>query len=293
MSDSSSSWAKAVAFNKLHIPGDPVILPNAWDAVSANVIAAAGAAAIATSSAAVSWAYGRPDGNRLSRYEMIHAVARIVQAVELPVSADIESGYGADDGDLAVTLRGVLDAGIVGINLEDSGTGDPAAPLWPVDVAARRVQVARAAASERGVPMYLNARIDTFIAEAGAPEGRLEETLHRAAEYLAAGASGVFVPAVSDPHMIEQLVAGIEGPVNILVGPGSPPVAELAQLGVARISTGSSLAAAAFGFLHRAAAEVLAEGSYALLEGRIPYADLNAYFAVDPDALDAPNHFRR
>ena len=290
MSDSSTTRAKAVAFNKLHIPGDPVVLPNAWDPASANVIASAGATAIATSSAALSWAHGRPDGNLLTRYEVIHAAARIVQAVELPVSADIESGYGADEDDLAVTLRGILDAGIVGINLEDSGTGDPAAPLWPVDAAARRVQVARAVASERGVPMYLNARIDTFIAEAGPPEGRLEETLHRAAEYLAAGASGIFVPAVSDRRIIEQLVAGIEGPVNILVGPGSPPVADLAELGVARISTGSSLAAAALGFLHRAAAEVWTEGSYTHLEGKIAYADLHAFFPVDPGS---PNHFRR
>jgi len=290
MSDSSTTWAKAVAFNKLHIPGDPVILPNAWDPVSANIIASAGAAAVATSSAAVSWAHGRRDGSGLNRYEVIQATARITQSVEIPVSADIESGYGADDGDLAVTLRGILDAGVVGINLEDSGTSDPAAPLWPVELAARRVQVARAVAAERGVPMYLNARIDTFIAEAGPPEGRLAETLHRAEEYLAAGASGIFVPAVSDLRVIEQLVAGIEGPVNILVGPGSPPVAELAELGVARISTGSSLAAAALGFLHRAAADVMAEGRYTHLEGKIAYSDLNAFFPADPGTS---NGFRR
>src|SRR5699024_8527946 len=152
------------------VPGEPIVLPNAWDPVSAKVIEEAGARAIATSSAAMSWAHGRPDGNNLSRFEVIQAVAKIVQATDLPVSADIETGYGQSESDLAVTLRGLLDAGVVGINLEDSGTGDPEDPLWPVDVAARRVQVARAVAAERGIPMYLNARVDTYIAGAGTPE---------------------------------------------------------------------------------------------------------------------------
>lgn len=286
MRESATPWARAVAFKKLHVPGDPLVLPNAWDPVSAKVVEAAGAKAIATSSAALSWAHGRPDGNHLSRYEVIHAVARIVQATDLPVSADIETGYGSDDNDLAVTIRGLLDAGIVGINLEDSG-GDP---LYPLPIAARRVQVARAVGSERGVPLYINARVDTYIAEAGDPARRLEETLRRAEAYLEAGASGIFVPHVTDLELIGQLVAEINGPVNILVGPGSPTVAKLAELGVARISTGSSLAASAFGHLQRAASEVLERGTYENLTGKIPYADLNAFFPTDPGPRQ---HFTR
>lgn len=290
MSEAATPWKKAVAFKKMHVPGEPIILPNAWDPVSAKIIEAAGAKAIATSSAAMSWAHGRPDGNHLNRHEVIQAVAKIVQVTDLPVSADIETGYGTQETDLAVTLRGLLDAGVVGINLEDSGTGDPADPLWAVDVAARRVQVARAVASERGLPMYLNARVDTYIAQWGEPEHRLEETLRRAEAYLEAGASGIFLPHVQDPELIASIVDGIDGPVNILVGPGSPTVAELAELGVARISTGSSLAASALGLLQRAAAEVLERGTYEEFTQKIPYDTLNAHF---PANLDDPKHFLR
>lgn len=253
-------------------------MPNAWDPVSAKVIESAGAAAIATSSAAMSWAHGRRDGNRLSRDEAIQATSRIVQATNLPVSADIESGYGANENDLAATLRGLLDVGVVGINLEDAGTGRPNDPLWPIDTAARRVQVARAVASERGIPMYINARVDTYIAQWGEPEDRFAETLRRGAAYLDAGASGIFVPHVADLSVITELVAGIEGPVNILVGPGSPTVAKLAGVGVARVTTGSSLAASALGFLGECAAEVLESGTYENFAGKIAYDDLNAFF---------------
>lgn len=286
----ATPWAKAVAFSKLHVPGEPVVLPNAWDPVSARVIESAGARAVATSSAAMSWAHGRRDGSGLSRYEAIQAIARVVAATELPVSADIETGYASDELDLAVTIRGVLDTGAIGINLEDSGTGDPGAPLWPVAEAARRVQVARAVAAERGVPIYVNARVDTFIAEAGDPADRLEETLRRAAAYLGAGASGIFVPHVADLTVIERLAAEVDGPLNILVGPGSPTVAELAAAGVARVSTGSSLAASALGFLRRATAELLGAGTYEDLEEKISYSDLNALF---PAEAPAPAHFRR
>lgn len=290
MSSDPTPWQKAVTFTRLHIPGDPIILPNAWDPVSARVVEEAGAPAIATSSAAISWTHGRPDGNNLNRYEVIQAVARIVQATDLPVSADVETGYGDEETDLAVTLRGLLDAGAIGINLEDSGTGDPAGPLWPLATAARRVQVARAVATERGIPMYVNARVDTYIAQAGEGEGRLAETLRRAAAYLEAGASGIFVPHVRDLPTIERLVQGIDGPVNVLLGPGSPTVAELAGVGVARVSTGSSLAAAVLGFLRQAATEVLTSGTYDSFGGNIPYADLNAFF---PAAAARPRHFLR
>lgn len=290
MSSGTTPWQKAVTFTKLHVPGDPIVLPNAWDPVSARVIESAGARAIATSSALMSWAHGRRDGNRLSRYEAIQAAARIVQVTELPVSADVETGYGADENDLAVTLRGLLDAGVIGVNLEDAGTDASADPLWPVEVAARRIQVARAVASERGIPMYINARIDTYIAEAGDPEGRLGETLRRAEAYLEAGASGIFVPSVTDLRLIEKLVSGIDGSLNILVGPGSPSVTQLADAGVARLSTGSSLGAAALGHLRRAATEVLGSGTYESFSGKIPYPELNELF---PAEVGDRRHFAR
>jgi 2-methylisocitrate lyase-like PEP mutase family enzyme len=266
---------KAELFASLHVPGRPLVLPNAWDAASARIVEQAGAAAIATSSAAVAWCLGRSDGNVLSRDEAVGAVARIAAVVEVPVTADVETGYGDGDDDLAATIDALLGAGAVGINLEDSG-GDP---LWPVDVAAHRVQVARAAADRAGVPLYINARTDVYLAEVGEPAGRFDETLRRAEAFLAAGASGIFVPGVADLELIGRLTDAIGGPVNILVGPMSPPVAELAAAGVARISTGSSLGAAVFAAARRAVTELLGEGSYRGLAGGIPYADMNALFS--------------
>jgi 2-methylisocitrate lyase-like PEP mutase family enzyme len=264
---------KARALTALHVPGNPIVLPNAWDAVSARVIADAGAAAIATSSAACAWSIGRADGNVMTRDEAIAPIARIAAAVDLPVTADIETGYG-DDAALADTVRAVIGAGAVGINLEDSG-GDP---LYPVATAAARVSIARAAADGEGVPLYVNARTDTYFAAVGDADPRLEETLRRASAYLRAGASGIFVPGVRDLGLIRRLTDGIDGPVNVLAGGGSPGVRELAAAGVARISTGSSLAATALSALRAVASEIVADGSFAGLGSAIPYPDLNGYF---------------
>jgi 2-methylisocitrate lyase-like PEP mutase family enzyme len=274
MSDLTSSRSRAKTFTALHVPGRPVVLPNAWDAASACIIERAGAPAIATSSAAVAWSLGRADGNVMSRDEAVGAVARIAGAVELPVTADVETGYGEGDEALATTVRALIDAGAVGVNLEDSG-GDP---LWPVDVAAHRVQVARAAADEVGLPLYINARTDVYLAQVGEPEGRFDEAVRRAEAFLAAGASGIFVPGVADLAVIAQLTGAIAAPVNILVGPRSPSVAELARAGVARISTGSSLGASVLGVLRRAVTELLATGDVGVLAGGIPYGDLNEMF---------------
>ncbi len=274
MSDITSSRSRAEAFTALHIPGRPVVLPNAWDAASARIIEQAGAAAIATSSAAVAWCLGRADGNVMTRDEAVGAVARIAAAVDLPVTADVETGYGEGDRDLAATVTALIEAGAVGVNLEDSG-GDP---LWPVEQAAHRVQVARDAAEKLGVPLYINARTDIYLAQVGEPDSRLPETLRRAAAFLDAGASGVFVPGVADLDLIARLTGGIDGPVNILAGPRTPPVADLAGAGVARISTGSSLGASMFGALRRSVTELLATGSFAPLAGGIPYADMNELF---------------
>jgi 2-methylisocitrate lyase-like PEP mutase family enzyme len=265
---------KAELFTSLHVPGRPLVLPNAWDAASARIIEQAGAAAIATSSAAVAWSLGRSDGNVLTRDEAVGAVSRIASVVGIPVTADVETGYGDGDDDLAATIDALLGAGAVGINLEDSG-GDP---LWPVDVAAHRVRVARTAADAAGLPLYINARTDVYLAEVGEPASRFDETVRRAEAFLAAGGSGIFVPGVADLELIGRLTAAIGGPVNILVGPMSPTVSDLAAAGVARVSTGSSLGAATFAGVRRAVTELLAEGSYRGLAGGIPYADMNALF---------------
>lgn len=264
--------AKARALTALHIKGDPLVLPNAWDAASAFVITGAGAKAIATSSAACAWSIGRADGNHMTREEALGQIARIAGAVDVPVTADIETGYG-DDAALADTIRATIEAGAVGVNLEDSG-GDP---LYPIDVAAHRISVARSAAAELGVPVHINARVDVYFEPVGLPEERLALTAERAAAYLAAGASSIFVPGVRELETIRRLTAAIAAPVNILAGSATPSVAELAAAGVGRISVGSGLSLSLLATLRERVAELLGTGSFAAIGG-IPYPEINGYF---------------
>lgn len=265
----TTSSNRAQLFRSLHGGGGILALPNAWDVASARLAEDAGAAAIATTSAGVAWSLGAPDGNRLGRDRAVDLVARIVAAVDVPVSADIEGGYADDADGVAGTIRAVLAAGAVGVNLEDASHRDPG-PLLPVAEQAERISAARAAA---GDGLFLNARIDTFLA--GVPDA-LPETLQRAAAYLAAGADGIFVPGATDPGVIAALVEGVDAPLNVMAGPGAPPVAELAKLGVARVSLGSAVAQAAYAVARRAARELLADGTYSALEDALDYGELNA-----------------
>jgi 2-methylisocitrate lyase-like PEP mutase family enzyme len=280
MTNQNPTHETALAFRALHIPGRPLVLPNAWDTASARLVEEAGAAAVATTSAGLAWDLGTADGDRLDRDRALGAVARVAAAVRVPVSADIESGYAKDAAGVGDTIRAVLAAGAVGVNIEDAlydgegGEGDDGGvrgPLRPVAEQAERIAAARAAADAAGVPLFINARIDTVLRGAGG----VGETLERAAAFLAAGADGIFVPGAVDPGTVKSLVAGVEGPLNVLVGPGAPPVAELAALGVARISAGSSIAQAAHAVVRRAARELLSAGTYDSLTGGLDYAELN------------------
>jgi 2-methylisocitrate lyase-like PEP mutase family enzyme len=266
----------ATAFRRLHRPQDGaiLILPNAWDAMSARVIEHAGARAIATTSAGVSWALGRPDGQGLTRGDMVEAVRRIARTVGVPVTADIESGYGSGSPEeVAETVRAIVDAGAVGINLEDApGRGEPL--LRPEEHAARIV-AARAAG---GPELFINARVDVYLRQAGAESGRFDETVRRARTYAAAGADGVFVPGVLDASTIARLVPAIAVPLNIMASYGAPGVGELAGLGVARVSVGPSITRAAMATIRTAARELLGTGTYDALVGGIPFAEANALF---------------
>jgi len=267
--------AKAETLRALHVPGRPLLLLNAWDGASAAVIARAGAAAIATTSAGAANALGRGDGQRLTREQMLGMVAPIAAAVDLPVTADMEAGYGDTPADAAATARGVLEAGAVGLNLED--TCDGGEPLLPIERFVAKIAAVRAVAAETGVPLVLNARTDVFIGAVGDPTTRLARAIERGQAYLAAGADCIFVPAVDDPHEIAALVTGIGGPVSVLAGPGSPPLAELAALGVARISVGSGPYRAALALARR-----MAEGAYGrgtldvMTADQIPFAEVEA-----------------
>lgn len=254
------------AFRSLHQPGRPLLLANAWDVASARLVEQAGSAAVATTSAGVAWSLGAADGGVLGRDRAVDLVTRVAAAVGVPVTADIEGGFADDAAGVAQSVRLVVAAGAAGVNLEDSDrTG--AAPLLPVAEAARRIAAARDAA---GAGLFINARVDTFLRG-----GELADALTRARAYVDAGADGVFVPGTADPAVIAELVAGVGAPLNILAGPGSPTVAELAELGVARVSLGSSVAEAAYAVARRAAEELLAKGTYDALAGALSYGELN------------------
>ncbi|GGV34291.1 2-methylisocitrate lyase [Streptomyces longisporoflavus] len=274
----------ALSFRALHVAGRPLVLPNAWDAASARLIEAAGAAAVATTSAGVAWDLGAADGDRLGGDRALGAVARIAAAVAVPVTADIESGYAADPAGVARTVRGVLAAGAVGVNIEDAlyeGDAEYEGPasLRTVAGQAERIAAARAAADAAGVPLFVNARIDTYLRGVGKPADRAGVTLERAAAFLAAGADGIFVPGAVDSGTVSTLVEGIDAPLNVMAGPGAPTVAEFAGLGVARISVGSGIAQAAHAVVREAARELLAEGTYASPAGGLDYGELNTLFA--------------
>ncbi|MEV0560220.1 isocitrate lyase/phosphoenolpyruvate mutase family protein [Dactylosporangium sp. NPDC050588] len=256
----------AALFRSLHDPADPLVLVNAWDAASARVVAAAGARAVATTSAGVAWTLGVPDGDALTRDAMLAHLRRVVAAVDVPVTADVESGFGATPDEVAETLRGVADAGAVGVNLEDTVRGERPG-LREVAGQVARIAAARAAAPD----VYINARIDTYLRGTG----DLEQTVGRARAYLDAGASGIFVPGVVDTDTIGRLAAAIPAPLNILVGPGAPTVAELGKLGVARVSLGSWVAEAAYAVARRAAEEAFTAGTYTSLDGALEYSELN------------------
>jgi 2-methylisocitrate lyase-like PEP mutase family enzyme len=270
----------AERFRSLHRSGTPLVLPNAWDVASARLVEDAGAAAVATSSAGVAWSLGAPDGDRLDRDRAVDLVARVARAVRVPVTADVENGFAADPAGVAETIRAVIEAGGVGVNLEDVTYGDDGPTLNPIQEQVERIRAARQAADTAGVPLYLNARTDIYLLGIGAPETRLPAVLERAAAYREAGADGIFVPGTTDPDTVAALVKGINAPVNILAGPGAPTIGELAALGVARVSIGSKLTAAAYGAARRAAEELLGAGTYGGLGGALDYGTLNRLLSV-------------
>jgi 2-methylisocitrate lyase-like PEP mutase family enzyme len=252
-----------------------LVLPNAWDAASAAVIARAGAAAIATTSGGVAWSAGRPDGHGLTREEMAELVGRIVRMVDVPVTADIEGGYGPAPDDVAATVRAVIEAGAVGINLEDSRA--PGGPLFDNQDQAERVRAARTAATGAGLPeLWINVRTDVYLFGIGEPDGRLDDVLSRVEAYAGAGADSLFVPGLIDLSTLGTLVKESPLPINTMVWPGAPSVAELEAVGVRRISLGTAVAQAAYGLAHQATVEVLARGTYDALAVGLDFGTINS-----------------
>lgn len=262
---------KAGALLALH-SGPGFVLPNAWDAGSARILEQVGFPAVATTSAGIAWSMGVPDGQALDRDTMLERVGRIVAAVQVPVTADLEAGYGHTPEDVGRTVSLAVELGAVGGNLEDAGPDG----LFGIEQAADRIAAARDAAP-RG-RFVLNARTDTYFA--GTPGDTFAETIERAVRYLDAGADCVFVPGVVEADTIRRLAAAIPGPLNIVAGLANTIDAPtLFSLGVTRVSLGGSLARAALSLLESAGRELLDPGTLTFLEGAIGYADLQRRFA--------------
>jgi 2-methylisocitrate lyase-like PEP mutase family enzyme len=243
---------KAEQFAALHAGPDILVLPNAWDAASAAVMEDAGAKAVATSSAAVAWAHGYPDGDVLPLANLLATVSAVARVVSVPVTADIEGGYTDDLSQLADTIRAVIDAGAVGINLED-GARDP-------ELHARKIEAVRKAADGTGVALFINARTDTYLKRLFEGEAAEAETVRRAALYRAVGADGVFVPGPTDEALIGRLAGAIAAPMNIMLTGGLPSAARLQELGVRRLSSGGRPFAGAYAYLANAVKSYLADG---------------------------------
>jgi 2-methylisocitrate lyase-like PEP mutase family enzyme len=265
---------QAELLRSLHQKPPILVLPNAWDAVSARVFQAEGFPAIATTSAGVAASLGYPDGGIVPPREMMEAVARIVRAVTVPVTADIEHAYGATPDAVADNVLRVIAAGAVGINLEDCVPG--AADLEPVTLQADKIATVAKAAKTSGVRVVINARTDVYLREIGAPESRLGVAIERGKAFLAAGADCVFVPGVRDAETIAALVAGIGGPINILAVKGTPPIGELEALGVARVSVGSGPHRATLALIRDIARELKTTGTYKMFTSHaVPYDEAN------------------
>lgn len=257
-----------IVFHELHKTG-LLLLPNAWDAGSARIVAHAGAKVIATSSAGVAWVHGYPDGDKLPVHLMLATTTSIARVVSVPLTVDIESGYSDDPAQVEELVRAVIDAGAVGINIEDGA--------MPADLLCRKIESARRAAQSRGVDLFINARTDVYLKNLVSAERRLEEALARAERYRAAGASGLFVPGIVDADEIAAIVNGAELPLNVMAVPGLPAADQLASLGVRRLSAGTGIARSALGMAYTQAQQFLKTGQ---LEGAVgpmlTYADLNA-----------------
>jgi 2-methylisocitrate lyase-like PEP mutase family enzyme len=277
----NSKRAGAERFVELHRDGC-FLLPNAWDAGSARVLESAGFAALATTSAGVAFSLGRPDHNyfaekdssRVDRDTMLARVAEVVESVGVPVSADLEDGYGESPEAVAATIRLAMDAGAAGGNIEDF-TGLRDRPLYDEGLAVERIRAARTAIEERGDPFVLVGRTDVLLTG-----GELRDSVRRANAYLAAGADCAFVPGAADADTIGTLVRELDGPLNVVMGltGGQLTLDQLRDLGVRRVTVGGSIARAMYRHLLDAARELIEHGTFRYADEQIPQDDLNGMF---------------
>ncbi|HKW36095.1 MAG TPA: isocitrate lyase/phosphoenolpyruvate mutase family protein [Candidatus Acidoferrum sp.] len=272
---------KAEQFRKMHHGPRMLVLSNAWDVVSARILEECGHPAIATSSAAVAFSLGYPDGQHISRAEMLDVVARIARAVRVPVTADLEAGYGTTPKDMVDTTKAAIEAGAIGMNLEDSSDEEGSLVDLPLQV--EKIHAIRETAKSLGVPFVLNARTDVYLAQIGPEATRFESTVERLCAYRDAGADCLFAPGLHDKEIISKLVKAVAAPLNILITPQCPTLTELEEMGVARVSAGSTVMRAALRVVERIGKEMLeSRWTETLFDRAIPWADLSGMMKRPP-----------
>jgi 2-methylisocitrate lyase-like PEP mutase family enzyme len=266
---------KAERLRKLHHGPHILVLPNAWDVASARLMEEAGFPAIATTSSGVAASLGYPDGQRISREEMLEVVVRIARAVGVPVTADVEAGYGTTVEEMIETAKAVVAAGAVGMNLEDV-TGEDASSQVELGLQVEKIRAICKASAALSVPLVVNARTDIYLISIGEAATRFERTVERLRAYRKAGAECLFAPGIRDRETISKLVKAVGAPLNILLTPGCPSLGELEKLGVARASAGSAVMRATLGLVQRIGKELKEKGTYeSLFHGAIPFDDVN------------------
>jgi 2-methylisocitrate lyase-like PEP mutase family enzyme len=268
-------------FRNLNQQGN-FLLANAWDIASARIFEEAGFPAIGTTSGGIAYAHGYRDAELIKRDDMLRHIAAIAGAATVPVTADIEAGYGASPQAVADTIRRVIEAGAVGVNLEDNSHGFGASPLFGVEEQSARIAAARSAAEQTGLPLWINARTDTYLLGLGDDfDARFAMTVKRANAYLAAGADMVFVPVLTDLAQIKRLRAAVSGPISLMAMPGAPSAAELFAAGAQRVSLGVCPMLAAMGTIRDIAREVRAHGTWhAMQRSFYGFAEAEALFAA-------------
>jgi 2-methylisocitrate lyase-like PEP mutase family enzyme len=257
--DFKAQQERAARLRQLHHETSPLILPNVWDAASAQIVAQAGFPAIATASSGVATAMGYNDGQYISRDMLLEALTRITRVVKCPVTADIEAGYGNSIEEVVKTVKAVIETGVVGINIEDSLQEKT---LVDSSYQVELIKALRALATSMDMPLVINARVDVFLLAIGEPESRFAHAIQRANDYMQAGADCIYPIGMLERTTIADLVKEINGPINILGGPFGPTIPELAQLGVARVSLAGGLMRSALGHVRTIARELLEHGTY-------------------------------
>lgn len=272
MTRHSLQAVKVKRFRELHRSRPGFLIPNAWDAGSARLLAELGFESLATTSAGLAWSLGRPDG-AAGREAALANARQIVEAVPLPVSADLENGFGHDPRAVAETVRGAAEVGLAGLSIEDA-SGDAEGPIYELSHAVERVAAAVEANRSLTTPLVLTARAENFLH--GRPD--LDDTIQRLRRFAGVGADVLYAPGLPDLEAVRRVCASVDGPVNVLAGGGSPPcsAADLFSAGAQRISVGSALARAAWSGFLEAAREMRDDGGFLFAERSPDYGQLNA-----------------